>query len=188
MLKMVFFQTFFPSLLAGKMFLFHGALAATDSGQGILFCGPSGVGKSTACRKLKGKMQTLAEDFILLSQFNGRWFAQAAPTWSVWGFDKEEIVASDICKIVPLDHIVLLNRGEARLEEFDKYGAVLALSTSFSDMINWQSRAAVVPRDMRCQVRSCAFEGLLDMTKKLSCYRMFSELNTDIGELLADLK
>jgi hypothetical protein len=55
-------------------------------------------------------------------------------------------------------------------------------------MINWQSRAAVVPRDMRCQLRSCAFEGLLDMTKKLSCYRMFSELNTDIGELLADLK
>ena len=188
LLKMVFFQTFFPSLLAGEMFLFHGALAVTESGQGILLCGPSGVGKSTACRKLAGKMQTLAEDFILLSKFDGKWFAQAAPTWSVWGFDKEEIVVSDICKIVPLNYMVLLNRGEARLEEFGKYGASLALSASFNDMTNWQTRAAVVPRDMRRQLRTCAFEGVLDMTKKLSCYRMFSKLDTDIGELLAVLK
>ena len=179
---------FFPSLLAGEMFLFHGALAVTESGQGILLCGPSGVGKSTACRKLAGKMQTLAEDFILLSKFDGKWFAQAAPTWSVWGFDKEEIVVSDICKIVPLNYMVLLNRGEARLEEFGKYGASLALSASFNDMTNWQTRAAVVPRDMRRQLRTCAFEGVLDMTKKLSCYRMFSKLDTDIGELLAVLK
>jgi SynChlorMet cassette protein ScmC len=62
--------------------LFHGALAARGN-QGVILAGPSGIGKSTASRRLPPPWTSLCDDATLVVRDgHGRFLAHPWPTWS----------------------------------------------------------------------------------------------------------
>jgi SynChlorMet cassette protein ScmC len=70
------------SLARGGL-LMHGALAVHD-GAGFILAGPSGVGKSTACRRLPSPWVSLSDDNVLVVRdATGRYWAHPWPTWSI---------------------------------------------------------------------------------------------------------
>lgn len=66
------------TILAGGLLL-HASAVRTSRGA-LLFCGESGVGKSTTARLLAGD-SVLADDHCLLFPTTDGWRAQSAPTW-----------------------------------------------------------------------------------------------------------
>ncbi len=69
--------------LARNGLLIHGALAVRD-GVGFILAGPSGVGKSTASRRLPSPWRSLSDDCVLVVRdANGRYWAHPWPTWSL---------------------------------------------------------------------------------------------------------
>ena len=70
------------SLASGGLLL-HGALAVRD-GAGFVLAGPSGVGKSTASRRLPSPWEALSDDCVfVLRGPDGRHWAHPWPTWSL---------------------------------------------------------------------------------------------------------
>ena len=68
----------------------HGALVEHD-GRGVLLVGRSGVGKSTACRRLPPRWNALGDDLALAVRRPGGGFAvHPLPTWSAVGPDLEK--------------------------------------------------------------------------------------------------
>lgn len=62
--------------------LLHGAVLSGPTG-GVLLCGASGVGKSTAARRLALPWRALGDDCALLTRApSGAYLAQPMPTWS----------------------------------------------------------------------------------------------------------
>ena len=85
----------------------HGALVEHD-GRGVLMVGRSGVGKSTACRRLPGGWKPLCDDLVLAVRRPGGGFAaHPLPTWSAVGPNLEKR-AWDIKRSVPLSAVFFL--------------------------------------------------------------------------------
>jgi hypothetical protein len=96
------------SLARGGLLL-HAALAVRD-GYGVLLAGPSGVGKSTASRRLTLPWQSLSDDCVLVVRDkDGRYWAHPWPTWSL--LRKRGTVASwPVEPAVPLQALMFLNQ------------------------------------------------------------------------------
>ncbi|MBM3313990.1 SynChlorMet cassette protein ScmC, partial [candidate division WOR-3 bacterium] len=63
--------------------LLHGALAVRN-GIGVVLCGTSGVGKSTASQRLPSPWRSLSDDCTLVVRGSeGRYYAHPWPTWSL---------------------------------------------------------------------------------------------------------
>ena len=85
----------------------HCALVERD-GRGILLVGRSGVGKSTACRRLPEGWRPLCDDLALVVRLKGGGYAaHPLPTWSAVGPDPGAC-AWDISRSVPLAAIFFL--------------------------------------------------------------------------------
>lgn len=68
----------------------HCALVERE-GRGVLLVGRSGVGKSTACRRLPGGWNPLCDDLAVVVRLRGGGFAvHPLPTWSAIGPDLEK--------------------------------------------------------------------------------------------------
>jgi SynChlorMet cassette protein ScmC len=87
----------------------HCALVERD-GRGVLLVGRSGVGKSTACRRLPPRWDVLGDDLALAVRRPGGGFAvHPLPTWSAVGPDSEKR-AWDIKRGVRLSAIFFLTQ------------------------------------------------------------------------------
>ncbi len=87
----------------------HGALVERD-GRGVLLVGKSGVGKSTACRRLPPQWNALGDDLALAVRRPGGGFAvHPLPTWSAVGPDAEKR-AWDIKRGVHLSAVFFLTQ------------------------------------------------------------------------------
>jgi SynChlorMet cassette protein ScmC len=87
----------------------HGALVERD-GRGVLLVGRSGVGKSTACRRLPPRWNVLGDDLALAVRRPGGGFAvHPLPTWSAVGPDSEKR-AWDIKRGVYLSAVFFLTQ------------------------------------------------------------------------------
>ncbi len=87
----------------------HGALVERD-GRGVLLVGRSGVGKSTACRRLPPRWNALGDDLALAVRRPGGGFAvHPLPTWSAVGPDLEKR-AWDINRGVHLSAVFFLTQ------------------------------------------------------------------------------
>ena len=87
----------------------HGALVE-QGGRGVLLVGRSGVGKSTACRRLPPRWSVLGDDLALAVRRPGGGFAvHPLPTWSAVGPDAEKR-AWDIKRGVHLSAVFFLTQ------------------------------------------------------------------------------
>ena len=87
----------------------HGALVEHD-GRGVLLVGRSGVGKSTACRRLPPQWNALGDDLALAVRRPGGVFAvHPLPTWSAVGANLEKRVW-DIKRGVHLSAVFFLTQ------------------------------------------------------------------------------
>ncbi|HNU86032.1 MAG: SynChlorMet cassette protein ScmC [Pseudomonadota bacterium] len=88
----------------------HAALVERD-GQGVLLVGRSGVGKSTACRRLPQPWNALGDDLALAVRTGeGRYAVHPFPTWSAVQVGSGERTW-DVNRSVSLSAIFLLTQG-----------------------------------------------------------------------------
>jgi len=99
------------SISSGGLLL-HGALAVCD-GAGFLLAGPSGVGKSTASRRLPAPWKALSDDCtFVVRDSQGRYWAHPWPTWSLLR-EKGLVAASwPLEQAVPLKALLFLRQSE----------------------------------------------------------------------------
>jgi hypothetical protein len=111
-------------LQPGGGMLMHAALAFLPSpaptapagkGTGVLLCGRSGVGKSTASRRLPPPWRSLCDDTsLVVRQDDGRYWAHPWPTWSrVYEHHLDD--CWDVQAGVPLRAAFILEQGETDL-------------------------------------------------------------------------
>jgi SynChlorMet cassette protein ScmC len=89
--------------------LLHGALAARDNA-GVILAGPSGIGKSTASRRLRPPWRSLCDDTTLVVRdARGRCFAHPWPTWSNFYEDAPK-KSWNVADAVPLRAVCFLSQ------------------------------------------------------------------------------
>ena len=74
---------FLPLALRRRQMTIHGALLGMGD-CGVIVCGPPGAGKSTCARRVSSPWAALADDAILITEHDGKYFAQGMPTWSCY--------------------------------------------------------------------------------------------------------
>ncbi len=88
-----------------RCLMVHGAGLAL-SGRGIVFCGVSGAGKTTACQLAPPGWQILSDEHIVLQMDSDKVLAHATPFFS------EDGPLPGQCKIARISDIFFLNRGK----------------------------------------------------------------------------
>jgi len=110
------------SLAKGGLLL-HGALAVRD-GLGFVLAGPSGVGKSTASRRLPLPWQPLSDDCVLVVRDrDGHYWAHPWPTWSLLR-SRGPVKSWPVEEPVPLQALMFLN--QSSFDRAEPVGATLA--------------------------------------------------------------
>ncbi|MCX6844910.1 MAG: SynChlorMet cassette protein ScmC [candidate division WOR-3 bacterium] len=95
--------------LAGKGLLLHGALAVRD-GFGFILAGPSGVGKTTASRRLPSPWRSFSDDCVLVVRdADDRYWAHPWPTWSRLR-DNRPAESWPVGRAVPLKALLFLKQ------------------------------------------------------------------------------
>jgi SynChlorMet cassette protein ScmC len=98
--------------LARGGILLHGALAVRD-GAGFVLAGPSGIGKSTASRRLPLPWQSLSDDCALVVRdANGLYWAHPWPTWSRLR-DRGPAASWPVEQAVPLKALMFLSQSSS---------------------------------------------------------------------------
>ena len=96
------------SLTRGGLLL-HGALAVRD-GAGFVLAGPSGIGKSTASRRLPAPWESLSDDCVFVARDpDGRYWAHPWPTWSRLR-DNGLVASWPVEQAVPLKALLFLRQ------------------------------------------------------------------------------
>ena len=99
------------SLARGGLLL-HGALAVHD-GAGFILAGPSGIGKSTASRRLPAPWLPLSDDCALVVRdANGLYWAHPWPTWSRLR-DHGPVASWPVEQAVPLKALLFLTQSSS---------------------------------------------------------------------------
>ncbi len=183
MLRAIFTLGILPILYDGSAYLLHGALAKRNQdGAGILFCGPSGMGKSTTAYRLNTEnYEVLGDDCVLLTRHNGRWHGQAVPTWSIWTTGKPARTF-EMNKFVPIEQIYLLERGETALLELSNMERITGLTPSFCDIIKYSSTS--YPDTMKHHLLRRSFEGANYIVKEVPMARLRLNLEEDFQHLM----
>ncbi|PWR71746.1 SynChlorMet cassette protein ScmC [Methanospirillum stamsii] len=97
-------------------FLIHGALIEKN-GCGIVLSGPSGIGKSTASKRIPPPWCSLSDDAtLILKHDNGSYHAHPWPTWSTF-FNNGTGGKWDTKKSVPLKGLFFLKQSDIDLVE-----------------------------------------------------------------------
>jgi SynChlorMet cassette protein ScmC len=97
------------SLARGVRLLLHGALAVRD-GSGFILAGPSGIGNSTASRRLPTPWEPLSDDCTLVVRdANGLYWAHPWPTWSLLR-DNGPVASWPVEQAVPLKALLFLRQ------------------------------------------------------------------------------
>lgn len=98
--------------LAWGGLLLHGALAVRD-GAGFILAGPSGVGKSTASRRLPAPWKSLSDDCTFaVRDPDGLYWAHPWPTWSLLR-DKGLVASWPLEQAVPLRALLFLRQSDS---------------------------------------------------------------------------
>lgn len=149
--------------------LLHGALAARE-GRGVVLVGPSGMGKSTAARRLPPPWQARCDDTTLVVRDGrGQYWAHPWPTWSQFAFNGPG-GSWDVTVASHLDAICCLSQAECdRVEAVGKGGAVHLLVNA-AEVNGQMPTAPTLPQDQARQARLQRFDNLCQLARAVPVY------------------
>lgn len=148
----------------------HGALVVAGE-TGVIIAGQSGVGKTTACRRLPEQWEVLSDDCALAVRCGySEYRAHPWPTWSSFMFGGPG-GSWDVKRHVPLKGIFLLDRErEASPRLMKTSEAVCALAASAEQI------AATIFRNMdrahAVLTRMAVFENICRLAGEIPCWRL----------------
>ena len=173
-------------ILQGRCSMVHGGLMAASDGSAILICGPSGIGKSTTVSRMAGEFRVLADDCFLLYREGGggRWMARPLPTWSSYLFGKPRMVECDARKAFPVSRLLIIGRGAPRYIPLSAKEAMLGVTNSFSDMVQWHTMR--YPQWLRQRLFNCAVDAAMELTGSIPCGSLQLTLDCGISRLLPE--
>jgi len=183
MWRRLFYLALLPLTAHCDCSVVHGILAE-KAGRGVVISGPSGIGKSTAARRLpEGGWNVLADDCLLATRSaNGDFLAQPVPTWSVFYANSAPERTWNCEKVVPLKAIFLLDRGAERAERLDFQQTLIGFTRSVGDMTRMLSGRVEGERGKFLYRR--AFNLASEMAKKLPAYHLFATLEGKFWEAM----
>ncbi len=160
----------------------HGILASREDGTAAIISGPSGVGKSTASRRLPPPWKVLADDCLLVSRLADGFHAQPVPTWSIFYAATAPERAFDCARTVKLSHIFLLDRGDDHAEKLDFQQTLMGFTRSVGDMTRLLTGS--VPQPVGKTIYSRAFRLASEMARELPCHHLFATLNGEFWKAM----
>lgn len=173
--RLISFQGLAPLLENGGSFWLHAALAVRN-GKGILLCGPSGIGKSTAAAALAEHYEIPADDCVLLTFCRGAWHAQGVPAW-------KRPAGTDCSCAAVLDAVYLLERGGRGILPLAREAAAPGLGSTFTSLLSRQMKP--YPAQKRREALIRALEGMRHLVRELPVRRLSFSLNTDLCAVLS---
>lgn len=175
--RQLFFLGLAGSQLRGAVTMVHGGMARSPQGETAIFCGPSGIGKSTLMGKLdRGGWEVLADDcFLLSTDPQGVVWGTPATTWSVFTDGKPQLYKADPQCQLPVKKLFLLERdAHDSMLPISSDMAALGLTPSFSDMVIWHTWT--YPEDIRRKLLLKGFETARLLVKGLEVKRLLLSL------------
>ncbi len=150
--------------------LLHGALAAWN-GNGVIFAGPSGIGKTTASQRLRPPWCSLCDELVLLLRdAQGRYWAHPWPTWSrfmpggpggTW----------DVQSAVPLKGIFFLSQAqEDHVKSIGRGQAVCLLVESAEQA--WREMPFLNGKNTYQKLRLQRLDNSCILVQHISCYSL----------------
>jgi SynChlorMet cassette protein ScmC len=156
----------------------HGALIVKGT-EGLLLIGGSGIGKSTACRRLPDDWITLSDDRLLVvKDHNDDYWAHPWPSWM-------HKITDDEVQRWNVEHAVKV-KGLYFLEQADSDGiALMGSGEAAALLFDSAEQGAYLPgytftRDQNLQ----RFDVVCKMANSLPCYRLYVSLNGEFWKLL----
>jgi SynChlorMet cassette protein ScmC len=173
--------------------LLHSALAARPDLEGledlpglsgVLLTAHSGVGKSTASKRLPAPWVALCDDTTLIVRDNaGAYWAHPTPTWSHIFYD-EQIRTWDTQSAVPLRAIFLLRQGEQdRVTPLNPAHALgFLLERAQEPTQYWRENFSL--RELSAFNRE-QFDNLCDLVRAVPCYLLDARLDGEFWREMA---
>lgn len=150
--------------------LLHGAMAELD-GHGIILAGPSGVGKTTASRRLPGDWHSWSDDnCMVVRDGTTRYRVHPWPTWSRFRDDGPG-GSWNVERGVPLEAVFFLSRAPTDRAAPARRGEAACRLVSSAREASILFTALSTPEekeDIRCR----QFSAMCDLATSLPCYAL----------------
>ena len=161
---------------------FHAGLAEKD-GIGILLAGPSGTGKSTACRRLAHRLNILCdEESLIVRDGDGRYWAHPFPTWSSLANDGNALPSWPVHKALPVGHILFLEPSdEDALLPLNQARAAMMMTRSAMEKCRWALLHPEAERTTRLKV----FENACRLAQSIPASTVRATLSGPLYETIA---
>jgi len=160
----------------------HGILAQRGDGTAAIISGPSGVGKSTASRRLPPPWKVMSDDCLLVSRLDDGFYAQPVPTWSIFYAETAPERNFDCSRAVKLSNIFLLDRGADYAEKLDVQQALMGFTRSVGDMTRLLTGS--VPRNVGKAIYARAFRLASEMARELPSHHLFATLHGEFWKAM----
>jgi SynChlorMet cassette protein ScmC len=182
--QMIWLSPFFiQSIVFKGGALIHGALAERN-GEGVIFAGPGGIGKTTVSKRLPHPWRSLSDDMTLIERdANGEYRAHPWPTWSrfMWG---GEGGTWNIQDSVLLRAIFVLEPGEhTRIQETGTGQSVMMLQEVADQASFFAFDSIDRNRARRHQIER--FDGLCAISQKVPTGILHASLNAPFADILS---
>jgi hypothetical protein len=154
--------------------LIHGALASRN-GEGIIFAGRSGAGKTTATNRLPMPWRSICDDMIMIiPDVYGKFWAHPLPTHS--RFKSGSGGVWDAQDALPLKNIFFLNQDRNdRVQQLDKADAIRLLVDSSMQNIFLLVKGA--NREATRKMNTILFNNAYSLSCAVPTYRLNLSLN-----------
>lgn len=176
LMRCLYYLGVLPLLIHSNTICVHGILAELN-GKGAIISGPSGIGKSTAARRLPTPWIVHSDDCLLLTDTGSGVFAQPVPTWSIFFANSAPPRNFNGTKILPVDGLFMLDRDKNAVEPLDKMQAIVGFTKSIGDMTKLE--LGRMPEHPRKELFLKALSIGNNAVRKIPAYHLFATIDGD---------
>lgn len=178
--RRVYYLPIISFIMHSNATLIHGILAESDEGKGVILSGPSGIGKSTAARRLSTPWQVLADDCLIAIKHGEEWYAQPVPTWSIWHSESAPPRSFETQRAVKLAGLFLLDRGKDCAVPLDYKQSIVGLTRSVGDMS--KVMIGTLPAPLAKQVFNRSFSAAAKFVSERPSFILYATLEGKFWE------
>lgn len=176
LMRCLYYLGVLPLLIHANTVCVHGILAELN-GKGAIISGPSGIGKSTAARRLPPPWKIHSDDCLLLTDTGNGIFAQPVPTWSIYFANTDKPRTFDGTKTVKVEGLFMLDRDKNAVEPLDKMQAIVGFTKSIGDMTKLE--LGRMPDNIRKELFLKALSLGTSAVRKIPAYHLFATIDGD---------